>query len=200
MKKQITLLLLLAVFSNCRAQMPIFDLEDLNNVVKEIPGSYIKDTKNQLDAYAGTYVYTNGTTMLKIVLQKKKESYNNVYYEDLLIGEYQYIENGLEKINTLNKLTMYYQDQSNHSISSNHILTGKYLGCSDCAWTEKRLKGGLTDSNSHSLADIQIRRVTVDGKAAITLNLYWMGPVARKEGQTLTQPFIAPGIYTLIKQ
>lgn len=200
MKKYITLLIFFAVLTNCRAQMPIFDIEDLTNVLKEIPNSYHKDTKKQLEAYEGTYVYTNGTTVLKIVLQKKKESYNRIYFEDLLIGEYQYIENGVEKVNTLNKLNTYYEDQRDHSISSNHILTGKEMGCSDCSLNEKRLKGGLKDYNSHSAADIQLRRVTVNGKAAIALSLYWIGPVARKEGEVLKQPFIAPGTYTLIKQ
>ncbi|WP_157509865.1 DUF6705 family protein [Flavobacterium denitrificans] len=201
MKKYITLLFFFAVLTNCRAQMPIYDLEDLDNIIKEIPNSYRKDTKKQLEAYEGTYVYTNGTTTWKIVLQKKKESYNRVYFEDLLIGEYQYIENGIEKVNTLNKLNTYYEDQNRHSISSNQILTGKELGCPDCSSTEKRLRGGLIDPNYHkTFADIQIRRVTVNGKAAITLSLYWVGPVARKEGEILPQPFIAPGTYTLIKQ
>ncbi|WP_264553562.1 DUF6705 family protein [Flavobacterium sp. N2038] len=201
MKQYITLLCFFTVLTICRAQLPIYDLEDLDNIIKEIPNSYRKDTKKQLEAYEGTYVYTNGTTVWKIVLQKKKESYNRIYFEDLLIGEYQYIENGVEKVNTLNKLNTYYEDQRDHSINSNHILTGKEMGCSDCSLNEKRLKGGLIDPNYDStFADIQIRRVTVNGKAAIALSLYWMGPVARKEGEVLKQPFIAPGTYTLIKQ
>ncbi|WP_264553561.1 DUF6705 family protein [Flavobacterium sp. N2038] len=200
MKQYITLLFFFVLLTNCRAQLPIYDLEDLDNIIKKTPNSYRKDTKKQLEAYEGTYVYTNGTKVWKIVLQKKKESYNRIYFEDLLIGEYQYIENGVEKVNTLNKLNTYYEDQRDHSINSNHILTGKEMGCSDCSLNEKRLKGGLKDYNSHSAADIQLRRVTVNGKAAIALSLYWIGPVARKEGEVLKQPFIAPGTYILIKQ
>jgi len=201
MKKYITLLLLFTLLTNCKAQMPIYDLEDIPNVVSGMKNRYIKDTKKLLDPYVGTYLFTNGNTSFKIVLEKKKESYNNVYFEDLIIGEYQYIENGIEKANTLDKLNMYYENQMKHNINANIILTGREKGCTDCTSTEKRLQGGLTDPNyPNTSAEIQIRRITVNGKAAITLNIYWIGPIARTEGQIQTQPFIGPGLYTLIKQ
>ncbi|MFN4313275.1 MAG: DUF6705 family protein [Chitinophagaceae bacterium] len=46
----------------------------------------------------------NTNTSFKIVLVKKVQQYNGECYEDLIIGEYQYIVNGVEKVNTLSKL------------------------------------------------------------------------------------------------
>ena len=70
---------------------------------------YYKDVDNDLNPYVGTWTYTNGTTLLTITLQKKIKQHivdeHDDYYEDFLIGEYRYVENGVEKINTLNRLT-----------------------------------------------------------------------------------------------
>ena len=66
--------LLIISFISCKAQTPVFDIDDLENKLLHIPGSYIKDTENKLNPYVGTYIYNDGTKMLKIVLQKKTMS------------------------------------------------------------------------------------------------------------------------------
>lgn len=202
MKKFITPILLFIVLTSCKAQTPVFDIEDYANIAKNIRGAYYKDTKNQLDAYEGTYLYTNGNSSLKIVLQKKvMSSMNGVYFEDLIIGEYQSIKDGVEKGNTLNKLTINYTDQSNHNIDGNFILTGTELGCNDCAPTEKRLRLGFVDGASKNVGDMDVRRTTVNGKNAIRVKIMWVGPVAHKEGTPMPLPAsVSAKEYILIKQ
>ena len=200
MKNIIKIIILSAITISCRAQTPVFDIEDFDNITKDIHGAYYKDIHNKLDDFEGVYVYTNGSTSLKIVLQKKTMSNMNGYsYEDLIIGEYQYIENGVEKRNTLSKLNTSYTNQRNHAIASRFLLTGTGLGCSDCTSTEKRIKGGLIDDTANALANIQLRKITVNGKVAIKLSLYWETKT-KQEGQVLIKPFIAPGSYVLIKE
>lgn len=200
MKNIIKIITLFIVAVSCKAQTPVFDIEDFENIAKDIYGAYHKDTQNQLNPFEGTYIYTIGSTSLKIVLQKKiMSSMNGYYYEDIIIGEYQYIENGIEKRNTLSKFNNINVKDYHHGITGNLLLVGTYRGCTDCGPTEKRLAGGLIDDTANALANIQLRRIIVNGKAAIKLSLYWETKT-KQEGQVLVQPFIAPGSYTLIKE
>ena len=198
--KKINLTLLFIVLTiSCKAQSPVFDIEDRNNRVPEIQGFYIKDINNQLNAYEGTYVYTSGTSSLKIVLQKRTMyqiyAVSGIRYDDLIIGEYQYIKAGVEMINTLYKLA----NQNNHSITANRILIGNELGCSTCTPSEKRLAGGIVDEITHNSGDIQIRRVTVNGQAAIEIWIGWISRTYREGTPKPAKPYFGSYI-TLIKQ
>lgn len=155
---------------NCKAQNPILDISERDGL-NSITGVYYKDTHNLLDSFVGTYVYTNGSTSLKIVLQKKK-SFNTRYYEDLLIGEYQYIENGIEKINTLNKLNIDYTNKSNHSIDGGIIMT-QGAGCNDCLPDEKAVYVGLVESTTSNSADLIIRKTIINDIQAIKIFVMW---------------------------
>lgn len=161
---------LFAMSVNCKAQNPILDISERDGL-NSITGVYYKDTHNLLDSFVGTYVYTNGSTSLKIVLQKKK-SFNTRYYEDLLIGEYQYIENGIEKINTLNKLNIDYTNKSNHSIDGGIIMT-QGAGCNDCLPDEKAVYVGLVESTTSNSADLIIRKTIINDIQAIKIFVMW---------------------------
>jgi hypothetical protein len=202
MKKITIIMFFLLILTNSKAQTPIFDIEDLDNITKDIRGAYYKDTKNQLNVYEGTYVYSNSNTSLKIVLQKKvMSSMNGVYFEDLIIGEYQYIENGIETTNTLDKLAINYTDQGKHNIHGRSILTGAVLGCRDCSPTEKRLRVGLIDDKSENTASMSIRRISVNGQPAIKIKFQWRGPIAHREGTPMPPPSgLSAGEYVLVKQ
>lgn len=201
MKKYITLILSFTVLTNCKAQSPIFNISD-PGALNSTRGSYYKDTNNELDAFVGTYLYSSGNTSLKIILQKKiMSSMNGYYYEDLIIGEYQYIKDGIEKTNTINKLALNYSDQSNHSISGHLIMTGPQVGCEDCASNEKRLRVGLKDDTSENVADMIVRLITVNGRQAIKIWFGWIGPIAHAEGTPTPKPAgLRAGEYVLIKQ
>ena len=66
-------LIILLFGIGCWGQTPILPLfTDLDN--ENIPGAYFKDTYNDFDSFTGTWVYSNGSTQLKITLQKKIQS------------------------------------------------------------------------------------------------------------------------------
>ncbi|NBL63844.1 hypothetical protein GV828_01375 [Flavobacterium sp. NST-5] len=199
--KNIITLVIFSLLTNCKAQSPVIDIMNLQQVIKDIPGAYHKDTQNILNAFEGTYLYTNGNTSFKIVFQKKMMSSLNSYrFEDLLIGEYQYIQDGVEKVNTLNKLTINYSDKSNHSISTNHVIMPGNVGCEDCVAGEKALYAGLVDGASDNTARFIIRRITVNGQPAIKVHIGWRyreHVVGTPEGPHASIP---GGDYVLIKQ
>lgn len=191
--------LLMLTFS-CSAQNQIFDIAQDRGTNRD-PGVYFKDTNNLLNLFEGTYVYTHNNILLKIVLQKKIQSFAlNKYYEDLLIGEYQFIENGIEKVNTLSKLNINYSDKSNHSIDGNLIITAGNTGCFDCVPNEKAWKGGLVDSSTGNTAELIIRRVTVNGAPAIKIWIMWRMRYKNAIDSALPNPSFEGGYYTLMKQ
>ena len=190
----------LIISVSCKAQSPIINIEDQNGDL--IQNAYYKDTNNLLNPFVGTYIYTNGTTSLTIILQKKTMSYDGYQYEDLLIGEYQYIENGLEKVNTLNEINVNYTNQNEHSIHANSILSaGDYL-CDGCVGNEKRLRGGIVEHTTPNSAQLLIRRVlTSEGQQAIEINVGWRMKSYNPEIESRpAQPSFYGGNYVLIKQ
>ncbi|MFL9843883.1 DUF6705 family protein [Flavobacterium rhizosphaerae] len=46
------------------------------------------------------------------------------FYEDILVGEYRYVENGVEKVNTLSNASTIYDSAFEHNITGN-ILIGQ---------------------------------------------------------------------------
>jgi hypothetical protein len=201
MKKYILLILLSTI--SCKAQLQILDISNFGeeqSLTADLSGRYYKDLYNQLNVYEGTYLYSNGNTSLKIVLQKKTmSSVNNRYYEDLIIGEYQYIKDGVEIINTLPKLNQVYSNQSLHSISGNQILTGTEMGCFDCSPTEKRLVGGLVEPE-RGWATISFRKTTVNGQDALKVFFYWHYGTHVKGTPEPPNPSTPGGEYIMIKQ
>ena len=182
----------------CKAQSPIYDISELQDGPKN---SYYKDINGVLDGYDGTYLYSNGNTSLKFVLKKKVKSYG-YFYEDLIVGEFQFIKDGIEKGNTLANINVNYTDEEiNHRITGSTIIIGTQLGCPDCSPTEKRLRLGFVDNKSPHIASIDIRKTTVNGVAAIRVVIFWDGFTIRKQGDPAPPPAsINTGEYLMIKQ
>jgi len=200
MKKYIYFILLSFASVACKAQSPIYNISEPHR--GKTPGSYFKDLNGNLDGYDGTYLYTNGTTSLKIVLKKKIKSYR-YYYEDLVVGEFQYIKNGVELNNTLANINVNYTDESvNHIITGHLILTGTMWGCPDCSPTEKRLRLSFVDKKAHRIIGLDIRRTTVNGVAAIKVLIFDEGStIILKAGDPRSPaPSLEYGDYLLIKQ
>lgn len=183
----------------CEAQSPIYDISDVEDGVQ---GSYYKDLNGVLDGYDGTYLFTNGTTTLKIVLKKKILS-KSYYYRDLIVGEFQFIKNGVELNNTLDNIKVNYTDERpNHRIKGSRIITGTAYGCPDCSPTEKRLRLSLVDNKSPNIAGLDIRKTTVNGVPAIKVSIFGEeSAYIRKEGDPASPPpSIELGDYLMIKQ
>ena len=201
MKNITATICLLFIFLNCKAQTTEFDIS--KNFGTDNPtGAYYKDTQNLLNPFVGTFVHTNGTTSFKIELKKKEmSSVNGRYYEDLIIGAYKYVENGVQKVNTLGSLMLNLENGWNYPINGSLILDGKELGCDECADTEKRLRVSISDDQVSRIGNLDIRRIIHNGQQAIEVKLWWDFDWRRREGDPVIQPERIPrGKYIMIKQ
>jgi len=166
MKSIITIYIIL--FSVLASAQTIVNLD--GTPTYEEQGKYYKDINNVLNPFVGTYLYTNGTTSFKIILQKKENSsFNNYYYEDMLIGGYQYIENGIEKVNTLSNLNNNHSNGVLYDIHANNIMTGNGRGQTGFSPTEKWVTGYIDEPSSDTGHEIFFIRTTVNGQEAVKI-------------------------------
>jgi len=159
MKPYIIIIITLFAFFSCKAQSPIVPLDTR---IHETPdGSYLKDLNNELNKFVGTWKYENGNTSFTIIFQKKVQVYNDEWYEDMLIGEYKYVDNGVEIVNLLDRLNNpILNNPSNYyefNITGNTILKkGQKPSCEECDISERRILMFFDDPErkylSHKLA------------------------------------------------
>lgn len=184
---------------SCKSQSVIIDITD--SEFGQPTGYYSKDNNNLLDPFQGTYIYTNGNTIFKIVLIKKIKQYNGSYYEDLIIGEYQYTVNGIEKANTLSNLNIIHSNQSaGHGITGNSIINinNRQWKCPQCNANEKRLHSWITDKSTDRYASFFMRKTVVNGQEVMQVKI---AHVAGGVFNDNPQPFSLPmGEFTMIKQ
>lgn len=195
----LTMLLLLSI--NCKAQTSIINIIDDDG--SEINGAYYKDIDSLLDPFEGTYIYTSGSTIFKIVLIKKVLQYNSQYYEDLIIGEYQYIKDGVQIANTLSEISTTYLNQRNHKIEGNLIVDKNYRTwkCPSCSSAENRLSTQIEDVVSEKIADLIMRRTTENGQEVMKIKITSPSGGAYLEVEGPPAEFSLPlGELTLIKQ
>jgi hypothetical protein len=214
MKKIYPVLLFLS-FIGCKAQSPIIDrfgIEDYGIV----QNAYYKDLNNFFTPYVGTWIYTNGNTTLKITLRKRLLFHvtNDIktYYTDYLIGEYQYIENGVEKVNTLYDININYPDIYSYNLYSiSPVGKNNYPKCQECAENEKRLVMHLNEpSRRHIWGGIDnnfiLRHFVENGIEKLKIWFVYTGngiqTINSMDGElTDLSTFSLPyGEYTLIKQ
>lgn len=199
--KILIVILFSLLFSNCKAQYPVIDIDDSD--LGQPNGYYIKDIHNYLNQFEGTYLYTNGNTSLKIILVKKVQQYNGEYYEDLIIGEYQYVANGVEKVNTLSKIDTVYNNQRRHSIDGNIIMhnNDRMWQCPECTVGEKRLNASIKDISTSRFASIYMRRMVENGQEIMKVRIWNPTSEPYIEGQTPPPSFSLPlGIFVFVKQ
>ena len=67
------------------------------------PDYYLKDVNNEFEKFEGEWQYLGVDMSMTLKLKKEEhyQPYPDTKFMDLLVGEYQYIENGVEKVNTL---------------------------------------------------------------------------------------------------
>ncbi|UOU99793.1 hypothetical protein MUU74_07495 [Chryseobacterium daecheongense] len=101
MKKIFLLSAIIFLFVQCKAQSNIVALTNCNKEYDHSTGDYyLKDTTNEMDKYEGVWKWTNGNkeftlTLIKQVKHHFNQYGNDNYFEDRLVGYYQYKENGL---------------------------------------------------------------------------------------------------------
>lgn len=103
---------------------PIFSQKALYLCGEYTPNEYYKDIDNDLNKFIGTWQFTDGgLTTFKIILKKKTNYYDSYFqcYTDILVGEYQYIEEGIEQCNTLSLIDTRLNADDN-TISGNSLF------------------------------------------------------------------------------
>ena len=213
MKNIISTILFTLTITSCKSQNPILPLDGGNTTYGSTKGAYYKDLNNFLNQYEGTWLLDNGTTTLKIVLTKKvmfhKIAGLKQYYSDYIVGEYLYIENGIEKLNTLNNL------QTDHTNIYNYGLVGNsqmpkdiYPKCNECATDEKRLNMKIFEPIVKDVeglgGEMIARKYTENGIEKLKI---WFIPKGSSYGVTkegkptsITKHTIPYGEYILVKQ
>lgn len=203
-------LILFIVFSNLSSSQTIVDITNtsFSFSTNTYYNYYKKDLNNVLDPFQGSYVYTNGNNSFKIILKKMIKQPVGLHFEDLIIGEYQYIENGIEKVNTLANIDIAYPNQfAKHHIAGNGIIpniNNRVWKCPQCNPDEKRLAVSLLDKISNRTADFFMRRTNINGQEAMQVKIYNIrGHVINVDDpSTMNQPAFAlpTGEFTMIKQ
>ena len=148
MKKFNIILLLFTLSLSCKAQT--IDAYNPEIITGEVNGAYYKDINNFRGQFVGTWIYTQGNTTLTIMIRKRDNLHFltefSDYNEDILIGEYKYVENGIEKINTLDNINNNYGSdfKSNwqHNLFGNMYLrrATSYPRCNECDSNERRME------------------------------------------------------------
>lgn len=199
--KNIIIIFILISGNILNAQTPEIPLEDKDG--SRISGAYYKDVHNSLDPFVGTWIYQEGNTSLTIVLEKRILSTFGSIYEDLIIGEYQYIENGVLKVNTLGNFAQVLAFDRKHTIDGNSIVTDpSFWNCYDCSLGERRLMVSFSDPVNNIGGSMLIKKTTVAGQEAIRIEIsYLFKSVFRHdEPVVIPTPSVPQGIHILIKE
>lgn len=206
MKKIIYFISLISfTFLSCKAQTGILPLS--SSSIGKPKNIYYKDLNNELDKYEGTWKYQNGSTSFTITLEKKEMVYYEVAkkYKDKLFGEYQYIENGIEIINTLPQLTQNTSNVHKGNIGGGYIIDNdQVLICEDCAPNEKRIELYFNDPGRSYLNDSMVLQTLQEDNPVI--NQQGKIKVTILGGEIMIPPNVPPapripyGEYIMLKQ
>lgn len=177
------------------AQSPIIDIEELS-LFDYIENAYYKDINNFMDPFVGTWVYTSGTTSFKIVLEKKIMLNAGKIYTDYVTGEYQYIENGIEKANTLSNTNILNTGIDGRSL----VKSTSKPPCSDCLPSQRRLLVSLNDLVNDRSASVTLKLTTVNGIPALEAFIYGDGWYYHVDDNPPNPISIPLGIFTFIQQ
>jgi hypothetical protein len=197
--KNIIKITMLLITLGCKAQSPIYNLCEYK--VSSEPGCYNKDVDGVLPEYEGEYLYTNTVTntTLRIKLVSKIMDYNSKYYEDLLIGAYEYKVNGVIKVSTMADLTTSFPLNHTHYIEGNGIMN--FGGSPTWENNKKRIFLGFRDPYTTRWGRMFITKTTQGGLPAIKILIFAVGGANYMAGQSEPPLFKVPeGEYTLIKQ
>lgn len=162
MKKILTIIKLLIVLNTVNLYSQVSDISKLG--ADAISGVHYKDNLNLMNQFEGKYKYENGSTSIEIELIKKTDMpiFNTGAFQDIVIGEIKYIENGILKLNTLPNL--------NQNIPfSKHVICGFVLlnnnndyPCTTCYSGQKRLMATFTNPlNDKVDIDLYFKKVTL---------------------------------------
>ena len=135
----------------------------------------------------------------KNYFNKEDNAKKGRYFEDILIGEYQYIENGIEKFNSLSDINTVYTSTSKHNIYGNWYKNDLPSPFTTVLPGETRLDLYFDDANENIGGTIVMHRIIVGGQPAIEI-LKRSKQYNRTLGDTEINSQVPDNIYVLIKQ
>jgi hypothetical protein len=166
-------------------------------------GHYYKDVDNDFDKFVGTWKWIDNSNSWTVVLKKILQiDDGDGYTYDALYGEYQYIENGIEKVNTLANINDTNIHPLSHKISNPLIIANHHLPqCLDCEVNEHRISITIEHPNfSQITGELIMRYRNEGGVEKIYLNILdGQGKFTLNVGDP-TNIDIPLGDYVLIKQ
>ena len=190
------ILLFLVFLTNCKAQSPIINVLEWDGI--RSPNMYLKDVANDINTFTGTYLFDNGTIYFKVKFKKVPMAFTGSYYEDLLVGEFEYRVNGVTLVNTLPMFNEYDENPFKHAIKGFSVISNNEQPvCNDCVPNEKRMNVGLNDTKR--TFSLLIRKVLVGGNEALKFSLKLVAET-KIYGSPTIEPIIYPTDYILIKQ
>ncbi|WP_396177415.1 DUF6705 family protein [Flavobacterium sp.] len=209
MKKILTAIVLLynIILS---AQNPILNLHTAD--FAQIENAYYKDIEQFQNKFVGTWVYTDAVKTIRFKFIKKEMFYYQTIkncYVDYLVGEMQYIENGVEKINSLVDLNANYTSIFNYSLHSYRKVDNNwYPKCLECDDFVERLPMSYNEPNNDDFglkAAFVMRRADENGVQKIKIQyILTSGPLGIQsdfETPSTTTNFTIPyGDYTLTRE
>lgn len=192
------------------AQNPILDIHTAD--FAEIENAYYKDIDGFYNQFIGTWVYTDATKTIRLRFIKKEMFYYQSVkqcYVDYLIGEMQYIENGIEKMNSLMNLNVNHSnifDYNLYSFGKAHYTT--YPRCVECPDTVQRISMRYDEPTNDDIglsAAFIMRRADENGIQKIKIQyILTNGAYGVKDDwvtpSTITNFIIPYGDYTLVKE
>lgn len=215
MKNLILILSICFISLNCKSQniVPIYNTPSISDIPKP---PYYKDVDNDFNKFIGVWKWQNGTDSWTIEFKKvvkfetkiKNEVTGQYSYEyhDVLVGEYNYVVNGISKVNTLPFSIISNKDPFDYGFFSLNISTFNrgFPSCNECAPNTRFIIGRIVDVTRPGLKGVvKMAHFTQNGIEKVRLNvyLYMMDPAIIGPGYTGPKELTIPeGVYTLVKQ
>lgn len=210
MKRIIQISMLLFTIIVCKAQTPVINIHGSK---KEIENAYYKDIENFYGQFVGTWVYSDNVKTIRYRFAKKERFYRQSvqnYYVDYLIGEMQYIENGVEKINSLNRVNLNFDTIFKYSMSSIGKTGYNWAPvCTECPPDVQRLIMSYDEPNNDDFgldATFVMRRVVENGVEKLKVQYKPVSAASGANKYDIYQPstttdFTIPyGDYTLVRE
>ena len=198
MKNILPLIFIAFLIFSCKSQTPVVGLNESRFQTSD--GAYFKDTQNDLGRLVGTWKHTSNNQTFTFQLLKKEMYFDDKDYEDLLIGEYSYSENGSEFINTLSLLNDSNIDPYNNNIIGNQIVSNnRYTTCYNCDENTRRIGLSISDPERPYLrAHMLVIRYINENEIKVTV-VPTHGVLIPYEGAPTTLR-VPNGDYLMIKQ
>ena len=155
MNKLVNFFFVLTLLTSCKSKLIVVPI---NSSFNDAPaGTYFKDFDNEMEKFVGTWQYIVGNESLTIVLQKKIMVPYKAYFEDLLVGEYEYILSGTTLVNTIHLLNNSSITVAEHNILGRRIVPNNAQPiCTDCSSSDRRFKLYFFDSERDYLRSVRI--------------------------------------------